>query len=237
MNQEKTINGNAVRRSIRWPNYGTTTVGEVYRWDTERRMTPSISNSGYMMVRVCHDNKPANAHVHYMVADAWLHNDDPEHKIEVNHKDGDKQNPDLSNVEWSTKSQNQRHAIETGLKSSGEDLYNSQLTHDQVHIVCRLLEDGLQINDIAKRMDVSKDIIRKIRAGDTYPQVRRLYNIDHDYKLQLSEVTVRWVCEQINRGLADAVIAKTSSNKLLNVYEVKRIRNKIRYTRISDEYF
>lgn len=237
MEQEKLINGNLVKRSNRWPNYGVTQYGEVYRWDTERKMTLSVSNAGYVMVRVCHDNKPANAHVHYMVADAWLHNDDPEIKVEVNHKDGDKQNPCLSNVEWSTRSQNQRHAIETGLKSSGEDLYNSQLTHDQVHIVCRLLEDGLQVNDIAKRMEVSKDIIRKIRAGDTYPNVRRLYHIDHDYKLQLSESTVRWVCEQINRGVADAVIAKTSENKLLNVYEVKRIRNKIRYTRISNEYF
>lgn len=237
MNQEKIINGNKVRRSTRWPNYGVTTEGEVYRWDTERRMTLSISHAGYVVVRVCHDNKPKNAHVHYMVADAWLENDDPEYKVEVNHIDGDKTNPRLENVEWVTKSQNQRHAIETGLKSSGSTLYNALLSDDQVHIACRLLEDGLQVKDIADRLEVSKDIIRKIKTGDSYPHIRRLYNISHEYQLDFSESTVRWVCEQIVRGLADSVIAKTSNNKLLNVYEVKRIRNKIRYTRISNEYF
>ena len=43
--------------------------------------------------------------------------------------------------------------------------------------------------------------------------------------------------EQIIRGLGDSSIAKESNNKNVNVYEVKRIRNKIRYKTISDEYF
>lgn len=235
--EEKTIDGLLIRRSKRWPNYGCTTSGEVFRWDREKRMTPCISNAGYMVVRVCHNNKAMNAHVHYMVADCWLENDDPEHKIEVNHKDGDKTNPNLENVEWSTKSQNQRHAIETGLKSSGESLYNAQLTHDQVHLVCRMLEDGVSVSTIAEKFEVSKDIVSKIRSGDSYPHIRRFYDINHKFKNSLSESTVRWICEQIIRGLGDSSIAKESNNKNVNVYEVKRIRNKIRYKTISNEYF
>lgn len=85
--------------------------------------------------------------------------------------------------------------------------------------------------------DVSKDIIRKIKSDDSYPSIRKLYNIEHDYKIDLSEQTVRWVCERINEGLGDVPITKLSNNKSLNVYDVKRIRNKIRYRTISDEYF
>lgn len=231
------IDGEEVRQSKRWPNYGATKSGKIYRLDTQRRMTPCVTNAGYYVVRVCHNNKAENAHIHWMMADCWLHNDDPENKTQVNHIDGNKLNYSLDNVEWVTHSQNQRHALEAGLKQRGEDLYNAQLTRDQVHLVCQRLADGWRVSDVADLFNVSRDIIGKIKAGDSYPDIRVLYNINHEYKNHLSEATVRWICERINEGLGDVPISKLSNNKSVNVYEVKRIRNKIRYKTISDEYF
>ena len=40
-------------------------------------------------------------------------------KLEVNHKDGDKHNPKINNLEWMTKSENTQHALENGLQTSG----------------------------------------------------------------------------------------------------------------------
>lgn len=53
--------------------------------------------------------------VHRIVATTFIPNTDPK-KIFVNHKDGDKQNNNVSNLEWVTPSENSTHAYQTGLR-------------------------------------------------------------------------------------------------------------------------
>lgn len=77
-------------------------------------------------VRLWVDGKKFSKSVHRLVANAFLPN--PEDKPEVNHIDGDRCNNKLSNLEWSTKEENMKHAVDTGLIDNpfGKDARNSK---------------------------------------------------------------------------------------------------------------
>ena len=57
-------------------------------------------------------------HFHRMYALAWLENDMKEIRHFINHKDGNKRNCSLDNLEWCTHSENVNHALDTGLSDT-----------------------------------------------------------------------------------------------------------------------
>lgn len=87
--------------------YSVNTDGCVRNDRTGYILKPVIVSGGYMEVRLWQDNKVYNRLVHRLVASAFLSNLDD--KKEVNHKDGDKSNNKLNNLEWVTRSENQWH--------------------------------------------------------------------------------------------------------------------------------
>lgn len=79
----------------------------------ERILKDGIRNDGYRSLILC-KNKVHNRYVtHRLVAIAFIPN--PENLPEVNHKDGNKLNNLVSNLEWTDKLGNMQHAYETGL--------------------------------------------------------------------------------------------------------------------------
>jgi len=81
-----------------------------YRWqDKVQILSESFSADWYKIVAIHRKSKK----VHRLVAMAFHPN--PENKETVNHKDGNKENNNENNVEWSTRSENVQHAFDTGL--------------------------------------------------------------------------------------------------------------------------
>ena len=66
------------------------------------------------MVGLCRNGTMKWAKVHRLVAEAFIPN--PEHKAQINHKDGNKRNNRTDNLEWVTNSENAHHAFKMGLK-------------------------------------------------------------------------------------------------------------------------
>ena len=78
-------------------------------------LNQSDNARGYL--RVSHCDKAVSQCVHILVAETFVHNPDPDNKIYVNHKDGNKHNNVATNLEWVTSSENQEHAYRTGLRT------------------------------------------------------------------------------------------------------------------------
>ncbi|MBQ4494908.1 MAG: HNH endonuclease [Selenomonadaceae bacterium] len=105
--------------------------------------------------------------IHRLVASAFIPN--PENKPQVNHIDGHTMNNHISNLEWVTGSENQRHAVKAGLRKSGEDNYNAKLTNEQVRYI-RENPLGLTQPQLAEKFGVAQVSISDIQLGKLYKQ-------------------------------------------------------------------
>lgn len=77
------------------------------------KQTVGVKN-GYSYVGLYKEGKDKRVLVHRIVATAFI--DNPMQKRTVNHKDGNKSNNCVENLEWATYSENHRHAFKNGLK-------------------------------------------------------------------------------------------------------------------------
>lgn len=76
-------------------------------------LKPGINKqTGYLQVDLWKANKGTKFAVHRLVAEAFIPN--PAGKLEVNHRDGNRANPIVENLEWVTSSENSFHAYKHG---------------------------------------------------------------------------------------------------------------------------
>ena len=78
-----------------------------------------FNNSNYNIVSLYKDNVQDIRFVHRLVAETFIPN--PEDKPQVNHIDGNKTNNCVNNLEWCTRSENNRHAWKTGLNKVSDN--------------------------------------------------------------------------------------------------------------------
>lgn len=116
--------------------------------------------------------------LHRLLAKAYIQN--IENKPIVNHKDGNKFNLDLSNLEWSTYSENNIHAFNIGLKkpsiTNSEDCIFTTHTKEDVVKVCELLKTGMRPTDIFRKYpELGYDFILNIRSKRIWKEITSKY--------------------------------------------------------------
>ena len=97
-----------IRKPI--PNYygyEVSSWGKVYRYGREIRQ--EANGKGYLRVDLYNENGRKHFKVHRLVAEAFIPN--PKGKPQVNHKDGNKRNNSITNLEWVTDRENKDHAV------------------------------------------------------------------------------------------------------------------------------
>lgn len=120
--------------------------------DTGRLMKLVKASNGYYSVGPTKGGRNVTMMVHALVAEAFL---GPPNGRHVNHRDGDKLNNDLSNLEYVTRKGNMEHAAAMGLMVRGEQHPQSKLTDDGVRALRADRAGGLSFSKLAKKYGIS----------------------------------------------------------------------------------
>lgn len=90
--------------------------GWSYFTSKPKLLKPNTLAKGYYQVTLYLKKKRICKQVHRLVAEAFIENPMPYKFNQVNHKDGNKQNNTVDNLEWCDNSLNQIHAWKNGLQ-------------------------------------------------------------------------------------------------------------------------
>ena len=113
-----------------YPNYMVSNLGRIKSLNylghgTEKVLSPGDDGHGYLQIGLWKDGKNKTVKVHRLICEAFVPN--PENKPHINHIDGDKSNNRAVNLEWCTRSENLKHAWNTGLSE------NVKRAFDRIH--------------------------------------------------------------------------------------------------------
>ena len=113
-------------------------------------------NKVYPYIRIGLSRKGSSTwyYMHRLVAKAFIPN--PDNKPSVNHKDGDKTNCRVDNLEWTTNYQNIQHCADTGLNP------RMKLTIDDKYDLCDSFISGLMTyKQLAHKYNTAESNIRR----------------------------------------------------------------------------
>lgn len=177
------------RKPIRgWEGlYEITNDGQVYSLRRKIYLKPRLSMDGYKRVCLCDDNKRREYRVARLVAETFI--DNPENKSEINHKDYDRQNDIVENLEWTTNYENTHYSFKEGRY----EIPNNYKAYTFTNVYNGQAFTIIGINNVAKQfhctaknfkaiiakyantnMYVKQGIFKGLRVDSEYLKVQRL---------------------------------------------------------------
>lgn len=139
-----------------YSDYEVSSEGDIRNKKTKQLIAPQKNKNGYYSLKVYREHKPYTKMVHRLVAVAFMGESD----LEVNHKDGNKTNNKVSNLEYVSKSDNIKHAYNLGLIT----VHAPKVQGKQV----RCLTNGKtyeSVHDASKELKIDRHEIRKVCNG------------------------------------------------------------------------
>ncbi|MEH4266008.1 NUMOD4 motif-containing HNH endonuclease [Klebsiella aerogenes] len=155
--------------------YAITSDGRVLsKFKGWQPLRPGTKPGGYLFVGLYASGSRVAVYkmVHRLVAEAFIPN--PEGKPEVNHKDGDKRNNDVSNLEWVTRSENAIHGVAHDLLKHGFEHCSSKLTPEQVLDIYSA--EG-RYRDIGNKYGVCAQTVCNIKRKSIYRRFLEAANV------------------------------------------------------------
>ena len=185
-----------------YENYKISTYGRIMNIITNNLLKPTKTENGYMQINLCKFKKYKGMRIHRLVAGAFIPN--PSNYPEVNHKDGNKSNNKVENLEFVTYSENTLHAHRNNLIKAG----GHGSTIDQIDI-----DTGKIINTFESIKKASEYL--KMTRG----KFRRIY----EKKISYNEF--KWI-KHIDKDLYGEIWKTIKSYKNYKISNLGRIKNK-----------
>lgn len=135
-------------------------------------MSLSPRPNGYLRIELNKNGKRETFSVHRLVALHFIANS--QNKREVNHIDGDKENNHVNNLEWTTRSENELHAYESGIKETikGEDNGKSKLSETDVIEIRNAYRLGcFTYSELANAYGITKGTVGPIIRRETWKHI------------------------------------------------------------------
>ena len=149
----------------------------------------NIDSKGYPFKPLATNHGPQNVRIHRLVLMTFAYFPGCEN-VMINHIDGNKCNPAIWNLEWSSYSDNQAHAWKTGLMKRT----NRPISDETVHNICQDIEDGiLTAPQIAFKYGVARHDIDSIVNHRAYTDISSLYHFKRR-KGVMSDDKIRQMC-------------------------------------------
>jgi len=127
-----------------------------------RILKKDLVRNGYYRVTLSRGDKQKRFQVHRLVCFAFLEN--PLNKPCVNHKDGNGMNNELTNLEWCTYSENERHSIDVLGKING----NKKLTDSQVEDIRLNAKKRVNISSYMDKYKVTRNVVLNVLNNKYY---------------------------------------------------------------------
>lgn len=212
--------------------FKVTPYGDIYDTSKNKWLSTYVTPNGYVVTSLKYESGCKIKRVHRLILETY-DTDSEFYGLDVNHKDGDKENNNLHNLEWCTRSYNIKHAIDLGLNpSKGETHHNASLSEDDVHNICKLLELGNSNLSIAEEYNVSPSHISHIKTGSLWSHVTKGYKFTSYTNSKLSKEEILKIHLEAVAGKDVKMIAKDYN---VSVNTVKRIRDKQTHKKIIED--
>lgn len=165
------VSNTGLVKSLSRPRY-CGRAGYKPRITKEQLKVANIDRLGYPRISLSKDGKTKKGYLHRLVAEAFLKPTDE--KNEVNHKDGNKANNNVDNLEWCSRRENMLHSFRTGLKTAkkGQENVTAKLKTTQVSEIKKHAREGtMSQREMAETYKVTIATINYIVNGKTWKDV------------------------------------------------------------------
>ena len=149
--------------------YQVSNLGNIKGLKSGKILNKRFDSNGYIIASLSKEGRQKNYLVHRIVALTFIPN--PENKPLVNHRDGNKGNNSCNNLEWSTYSENNRHAYDIGLKKVSNKTIKSLIERKRKE-VCQIdICTGETINvwestrEASRQLNISQSSISQCCNG------------------------------------------------------------------------
>lgn len=156
------------------PQYEVSKDGRVRNKETGLEKSLRYDRYGYLRVTLYPSGKTYT--VHRLVAMTFIKNS--KNLPAINHKDGNKENNSVNNLEWCTNKHNTQHAMKLGLHNPREIILGSK---NPSAVLCEELVweirygkfKDLPVREVADLLSIRYETIRRAKKGDLWKHVTK----------------------------------------------------------------